>query len=67
MSAVDGDRDGGGDTLVLLGLPQRPEAEEVPVDQVRMPSPSSDDQRRAIGVLREHDLGVALQLGNSRG
>jgi len=33
MSAVDGDRGGGGDTLVLLGLPQRPEAEEVPVDQ----------------------------------
>jgi uncharacterized protein YajQ (UPF0234 family) len=34
----------------------------VRADQARMSSPSSDVRRGAIGVLREHDLGVALQL-----
>jgi uncharacterized protein YajQ (UPF0234 family) len=35
-------------------------------DQVRMTSPSKDELQEAIGALREHDFGIALQFGNYR-
>jgi len=35
-------------------------------DQVRVTANSKDDLQEAIGLLREHDFGVALQFGNYR-
>jgi uncharacterized protein YajQ (UPF0234 family) len=35
-------------------------------DQVRVTSPSRDELQEAIGALREHDFGIALQFGNYR-
>ena len=35
-------------------------------DQVRVSAPSKDDLQDAMGALREHDFGVALQFGNYR-
>ena len=35
-------------------------------DQVRVSAPSKDDLQAAMGLLREHDFGVALQFGNYR-
>jgi len=36
-------------------------------DQLRVTSPSKDDLQQAMGRLREHDFGIALQFGNYRG
>jgi uncharacterized protein YajQ (UPF0234 family) len=36
-------------------------------DQLRVTSGSKDDLQEAMGVLRDHDFGVALQFGNYRG
>jgi uncharacterized protein YajQ (UPF0234 family) len=36
-------------------------------DQLRVTAPSKDDLQDAMGRLREHDFGVALQFGNYRG
>src|ERR687888_1647442 len=38
----------------------------IQADQVRVSSPSKDELQAAIGALREHDFGVALQYGNYR-
>src|SRR5438045_4848916 len=38
----------------------------IQADQVRVTSPSKDELQEAIGALREHDFGVALQFGNYR-
>jgi uncharacterized protein YajQ (UPF0234 family) len=38
----------------------------IQADQVRVSSPSKDELQAAIGALREHDFGVALQFGNFR-
>ena len=38
----------------------------IQADQVRVSSPSKDDLQDAMGALREHDFGVALQFGNYR-
>ena len=38
----------------------------IQADQVRVSSPSKDDLQAAMGKLREHDFGVALQFGNYR-
>src|SRR5919198_764635 len=38
----------------------------IQADQVRVTSPSKDELQAAIGALREHDFGVALQYGNYR-
>jgi hypothetical protein len=38
----------------------------IQADQVRVSSPSKDELQAAIGALREHDFGVALQFGNYR-
>jgi uncharacterized protein YajQ (UPF0234 family) len=38
----------------------------IQADQVRVSSPSRDELQLAIGLLREHDFGVALQFGNYR-
>jgi cyclic-di-GMP-binding protein len=38
----------------------------IQADQVRITSPSKDELQVAIGALREHDFGVALQFGNYR-
>ena len=38
----------------------------IQADQVRITSPSKDELQEAIGALREHDFGVALQFGNYR-
>jgi cyclic-di-GMP-binding protein len=35
-------------------------------EQVRVQSASRDDLQQAIGLLREHDFGIALQFGNYR-
>lgn len=35
-------------------------------DQVRVSAPAKDDLQAAMGRLREHDFGVALQFGNYR-
>ena len=35
-------------------------------DQVRVAAPSKDDLQEVIGLLREHDFGVALHFGNYR-
>jgi uncharacterized protein YajQ (UPF0234 family) len=35
-------------------------------DQLRISSPSKDELQTAIGVLRAHDFGIALQFGNYR-
>jgi len=35
-------------------------------DQVRVTSPSKDELQTAMGALREHDFGIALQFGNYR-
>lgn len=35
-------------------------------DQLRISSASKDDLQAAMGALREHDFGVALQFGNYR-
>ena len=39
----------------------------IQADQVRVSSASKDDLQEAIRVLREHDIGIALQFGNYRG
>ncbi len=38
----------------------------IQADQVRVSSPSKDDLQEAMGHLRDHDFGVALQFGNYR-
>jgi cyclic-di-GMP-binding protein len=38
----------------------------IQADQVRVSSPSKDELQLAMGALREHDFGVALQFGNYR-
>ena len=38
----------------------------IQADQVRVSSASKDDLQDAMGILREHDFGVALQFGNYR-
>ena len=38
----------------------------IQADQVRVTSPSKDDLQEAMGQLRAHDFGVALQFGNYR-
>jgi uncharacterized protein YajQ (UPF0234 family) len=38
----------------------------IQADQVRVQAPSRDDLQQAIGLLREHDFGIALQFGNYR-
>ena len=38
----------------------------IQADQVRVSSPSKDELQAAMGALREHDFGVALQFGNYR-
>ena len=38
----------------------------IQADQVRITSPSKDELQEAIGALREHDFGLALQFGNYR-
>jgi cyclic-di-GMP-binding protein len=38
----------------------------IQADQVRVSSPSKDELQTAMGALREHDFGVALQFGNYR-
>ena len=38
----------------------------IQADQVRVSSPSKDDLQEAMGALREHDFGIALQFGNYR-
>lgn len=35
-------------------------------DQLRISSPSKDELQMAIGLLRAHDFGIALQFGNYR-
>lgn len=35
-------------------------------DQLRISSPSKDDLQAAMGALRDHDFGIALQFGNYR-
>ena len=35
-------------------------------DQVRVSSPAKDELQEAMGLLRAHDFGVALQFGNYR-
>jgi uncharacterized protein YajQ (UPF0234 family) len=35
-------------------------------DQLRVSSPSKDELQTAIGLLRAHDFGIALQFGNYR-
>lgn len=35
-------------------------------DQLRISAPVKDDLQAAMGALREHDFGVALQFGNYR-
>jgi uncharacterized protein YajQ (UPF0234 family) len=39
----------------------------IQADQVRVTSPSKDDLQAAIRVLKAHDFGVELQIGNFRG
>jgi uncharacterized protein YajQ (UPF0234 family) len=39
----------------------------IQADQVRVSSPSKDELQEAMRLLREHDFGIALQFGNSRG
>ena len=36
-------------------------------DQLRVTSPSRDELQEVMRLLRDHDLGVALQFGNYRG
>jgi uncharacterized protein YajQ (UPF0234 family) len=38
----------------------------IQADQVRVQAPSRDDLQQAIGLLRNHDFGIALQFGNYR-
>ena len=38
----------------------------IQADQVRVQSASRDELQQAIGLLREHDFGIALQFGNYR-
>ncbi len=38
----------------------------IQADQVRVTSPSKDELQEAMGALRGHDFGVALQFGNYR-
>lgn len=38
----------------------------IQADQVRVSSPSKDELQEAMGLLRAHDFGVALQFGNYR-
>ncbi|HEY2151228.1 MAG TPA: YajQ family cyclic di-GMP-binding protein [Vicinamibacterales bacterium] len=38
----------------------------IQADQVRVSSPSKDELQDAMGALRGHDFGVALQFGNYR-
>src|SRR5919197_4097344 len=38
----------------------------IQAEQVRVSSVSKDELQEAIGVLREHDFGIALQFGNYR-
>ena len=38
----------------------------IQADQIRISSPSKDDLQDAMGHLRNHDFGVALQFGNYR-
>jgi cyclic-di-GMP-binding protein len=38
----------------------------IQADQVRVASPSKDELQEAMGALRGHDFGVALQFGNYR-
>ena len=35
-------------------------------DQLRISSPSKDELQSAMGLLRGHDFGIALQFGNYR-
>src|SRR6476660_6332477 len=38
----------------------------IQADQVRVSSPSKDELQEAMHQLREHDFGIALQVGNYR-
>ena len=38
----------------------------IQADQVRVQAPSRDELQQAMGLLREHDFGIALQFGNYR-
>ena len=35
-------------------------------DQLRISSPSKDELQAVMGILRNHDFGIALQFGNYR-